>query len=77
MIYIPAYWWYSLDYSSNTTICTFKYRTYMNVVAILPKLAMRLLQSQNVKRKVAPIIDKDKQVELQEEVVNDSDKKEN
>ena len=77
MIYIPAYWWYSLDYSSNTTICTFKYRTYMNVVAILPKLAMRLLQSQNVKRKVAPIIDKDKQVEHQEEVVNDSDKKEN
>ena len=49
----------------------------MNVVAILPKLAMRLLQSQNVKRKVAPIIDKDKQVEHQEEVVNDSDKKEN
>ena len=57
MIYIPAYWWNSIDYSSDTTICTFKYRTYMNVVAIMPKLVMRLLQSQNVKRKVAPVID--------------------
>lgn len=57
MIYIPAYWWNSIEYSSDTTICTFKYRTYMNVVAIMPKLVMRLLQSQNVKRKVAPVID--------------------
>jgi hypothetical protein len=57
MIYIPAYWWYSIEYQSKTTICTFKYRTYMNVVAIIPKLAMRLLQSQNVKRKVAPVMD--------------------
>lgn len=57
MIYIPAYWWYSIDYAPTTTVCTFKYRTYMNVVAIMPKLIMRLLQSQNVKRKVAPIIE--------------------
>uniref|UniRef100_A0A6C0CRS3 JmjC domain-containing protein n=1 Tax=viral metagenome TaxID=1070528 RepID=A0A6C0CRS3_9ZZZZ len=72
MIYIPAYWWYSIDYSANTTICTFKYRTYMNVVAIFPKLAMRLLQSQNVKRKVAPIID-----ESHAEDTSIQDKKEN
>ncbi len=57
MIYIPAYWWYSIEYQSKSTICTFKYRTYMNVVAIIPKLVMRLLQSQNVKRKVAPVMD--------------------
>tara|TARA_B100000925_G_C21933067_1_gene441100 strand:- start:162 stop:1055 length:894 start_codon:yes stop_codon:yes gene_type:complete len=73
MIYIPAYWWYSIEYQSKTTICTFKYRTYMNVVAILPKLAMRLLQSQNVKRKVAPIIDDNTPVD--ETIEND--KKEN
>jgi len=24
MIYIPAYWWNSIEYSSETTICTFK-----------------------------------------------------
>ena len=34
MIYIPAFWWYSLEYSKNTTLAGFKYRTYMNNVAI-------------------------------------------
>ena len=71
MIYIPAYWWNSIEYSSDTTICTFKYRTYMNVVAIMPKLVMRLLQSQNVKRKVAPVIDESSSP------VEEHDKKEN
>ena len=71
MIYIPAYWWYSIEYSSETTICSFKYRTYMNVVAIMPKLIMRLLQSQNVKRKVAPVIDETTSSE------QETDKKEN
>lgn len=71
MIYIPAYWWNSIEYSSDTTICTFKYRTYMNVVAIMPKLVMRLLQSQNVKRKVAPVIDENASP------VEEDDKKEN
>lgn len=71
MIYIPAYWWYSIEYSSETTICSFKYRTYMNVVAIMPKLIMRLLQSQNVKRKVAPVIDETTSSE------EETDKKEN
>ena len=71
MIYIPAYWWNSIEYSPETTICTFKYRTYMNVVAIMPKLIMRLLQSQNVKRKVAPVIDESTSLTTEE------DKKEN
>jgi len=73
MIYIPAYWWYSIEYNEVSTVCTFKYRTYMNVVAILPKLAMRLLQSQNVKRKVAHIIDDTKKID--EKKIDD--KKEN
>lgn len=53
MIYVPAYWWYSFEYGDTTSIASFKYRTYMNTVAVLPKLIMRVLQTQNVKRKVA------------------------
>lgn len=56
-IYIPAYWWYSLQYGSDSSVCTFKYRTYMNTIAILPRLFMSFLQRQNVKHKVAPEID--------------------
>ena len=50
IIYIPAYWWYSFEFSENTSICVFKYRTYMNNVAISNHLLINLLQTQNVKR---------------------------
>jgi hypothetical protein len=50
-LYIPAYWWYSIRLQSpNTSISCFRYRTYMNNVAILPYLFMYGLQLQNVKR---------------------------
>ena len=52
-IYIPAYWWYSIRFSKSASLSCFRYRTYMNNVAILPKTIMYLLQNQNVKREVA------------------------
>jgi len=50
MIYIPAYWWYSMKFEELSSIAVFKYRTYMNTVAILPEILMSILQKQNVKR---------------------------
>jgi hypothetical protein len=50
ILYIPAYWWYSIEFGPAATLSTFKYKTYMNVVAILPQLLQKLLQTQNVKR---------------------------
>jgi hypothetical protein len=55
MIHLPAFWWYSIEFGKETTIASFKYRTYMNTVAILPKLVLNVLQSQNVKRQIASI----------------------
>jgi hypothetical protein len=52
IIYIPAYWWYSIQFNENNSICCFKYKTYMNTVAILPKLCMSILQRHNVKRQI-------------------------
>jgi len=54
IIYIPAYWWYSIKYLDNSTCIKFKYTTYMNFVAIIPELCMNLLQNQNIKRVIAP-----------------------
>ena len=51
-LFIPAYWWYSIKFSSNTSISCFHYRTYMNNAAILPYIGMHALQIQNVKRNV-------------------------
>jgi hypothetical protein len=50
ILYIPAYWWYSIEFGKEASVCSFKYKTYMNTVAILPQLVMQLLQTQNVKR---------------------------
>jgi hypothetical protein len=56
IIYIPAYWWYSINFlSSETSICNLKYKTYMNTIAILPQLIMKFLQQQNIKRNIVKI----------------------
>jgi hypothetical protein len=53
ILYLPAYWWYSIEFQTpDTSVCGFKYRTYMNNFAIFPQICMRFLQSQNVKRNI-------------------------
>jgi hypothetical protein len=52
MFYLPAYWWYSIEFTKDTCISCFYYRTYMNNLAILPYLSLHALQIQNVKRNV-------------------------
>ena len=49
ILYIPAYWLYSVKLGENSSIITMKYRTYMNVLAISPMLIINLLQNQNIK----------------------------
>jgi hypothetical protein len=56
-LYIPAYWWYSFKFSENTSVSCFKYKTYMNNVAISPKVFLYALQNQNVEHKIAKQID--------------------
>ena len=52
-VFIPAFWWYSIKFGPNTSISAFRYRTYMNNIAISPYIGMYALQIQNVKRNVA------------------------
>jgi hypothetical protein len=53
IIYIPAYWWYSIKFSNeNSSIASFRYRTYVNNLAISPYISMHILQLQNIKRDV-------------------------
>jgi len=49
-LFIPAYWWYSIKFNNDTSISFFRYRTYINNLAITPYIAMHALQLQNVKR---------------------------
>ena len=50
LIYIPSYWWYSIKFSEPSSICAFKYKTYMNMLTILPEILMKYMQNQNIKR---------------------------
>ena len=49
ILYIPAYWLYSVKFNKNSSLLLLKYRTYMNVITISPTLAMNWLQNQNIK----------------------------
>lgn len=69
ILYIPAYWWYTFKFGENTSVSCLKYRTYMNNVAISPKIFMYTLQNQNVERKIARPI---KTAFTKEENQNDS-----
>ena len=51
IMYIPAYWWYSVQFVvPETSVCSFKYRTHMNTISILPHTMMNVLQNLNIKR---------------------------
>ena len=49
ILYIPAYWLYSVKFDKNSSIIMMKYRTYMNILAVSPILLINLLQNQNIK----------------------------
>jgi len=57
ILFIPAYWWYSFKFDVDTSVSCFRYRTYMNNIAISPNIIMYALQNQNVERKIAKKID--------------------
>ena len=52
IIFIPAYWWYSIEYEELSSICVFKYRTYMSTLSIMHHLFLSFLQKQNVKMEI-------------------------
>ena len=75
IIFMPAYWWYSMEFAPITSVCSFKYRTYMNNVAILPHLFLRFLQRQNVKRNMVGQVHKEstlKETTLKETTMKDT-----
>ena len=57
ILYIPAYWWYSIRYDEISSLCVFQYKTFMNVLAIAPELIMYFLQTQNTTHKTEKTID--------------------
>lgn len=58
MIQIPAFWFFSIKLlEKDTIVLGYKYRTFMNTIAILPQLFVKFLQDNNIKRNVLKIVD--------------------
>lgn len=55
IIFIPAYWWYSIRFNEMSSICVFNYKTYMNTLSTLPYLFMYYLQKTNIKHKIVKV----------------------
>ncbi len=49
-IFIPPYWWYSFCFQEDTTIISYKYRTIMNNITILPKIIYSFIAIHNKKQ---------------------------
>jgi hypothetical protein len=56
-LFIPSYWWYSIKLEEDAFIACFRYRTYMNNLAISPYVIMYALQNQNIKRNTTKKVD--------------------
>ena len=65
-LFIPAYWWYSIEFTNQSCVVSYKYRTYMNNVAILPYFGLYFLQNQNIKRNSYNTVDLDSKPNLRE-----------
>jgi hypothetical protein len=48
IIYIPPYWWYSIQFTEKTSILSLRYRTYMNLITLLPQILLQAMQLQNI-----------------------------
>lgn len=57
IIYIPSYWFYSFQLSEKSSLCVFKYKTYMNTCAISNHLFMNFLQRNNTKHEMVKKMD--------------------
>lgn len=53
VLYIPPYWWYSIQFADNTSLYAITYNSLMNVVAYAPQWGLYFIQQQNIYKKVA------------------------
>ena len=56
LLFIPAYWWYSIEFGENNVLCSFKYDSLMSLISTIHHHGKRFLQSQNVKKKYFPVV---------------------
>jgi hypothetical protein len=58
ILYIPPYWWYSIQYITDSTfVCGFTYNSVTNYMANVKDMGLYYLQQSNTKNKIIKTID--------------------
>lgn len=58
VLYIPPYWWYSIQYSGEATkVASVTYCSVMNCIANLPDYTFYFIQQQNTRTRVAKVLE--------------------
>ena len=57
VLYVPPYWYYSIQFDENTCVVAATYNTLMNIVAHSPKWGRYFIQQQNIQKKLAKTLD--------------------
>lgn len=75
VLYIPAYWWYSIKYSNekDTIIYSATYNSVMNCIAHTPQWILYFLQQQNIYKKIAKTKVLQQENRVQDEDIEDSE----
>lgn len=56
ILYIPAYWWYSIKLEKDACVCSLQYKTYLNILATGQDVLLGLYQSYNKPKKLNKIV---------------------
>lgn len=79
VLYIPPYWWYSIQYNENdTVVCGFIYNSAMNCLSNSVNWGRYFLQQSNIKKNVVKTIDmkehESEHIEIENAVTSADDK---
>ena len=75
-IYIPAYWWYSIQFiGENSLVVNCKYKTYMNIISVLPHIGLYFLQNQNIVAKTKTQTNKKRDIEIEKREIEKGEKR--
>jgi hypothetical protein len=59
VLYIPAYWFYSIEFHSGASLCKFSYQTYMGTLSVIHYHTLSFLQKNNTRDKLAKSVQDD------------------
>ena len=72
VLYVPPYWYYSIQLTENTCVATTTYTTIMNIITHSPEWGRYFIQQRNIRKKLAKTLDISAEIRDSEESVHEN-----